>query len=320
MWQSRPVAASIVVSSLPASRHRGTANGSSHGFHAKTVQVGTVKATLVANVFRLLWFLEEVTMDVKYGLIEVGWTGGLLHLQYTAVPSVDKAAIDAVREVMQSFTNECQMMLIWYAGVLQSREPILRHLNATDPNQPITIPGAYPDGHPFTWARASRDDVIDAFSKDGSFERLYGKSFVVFVYQTWEGFARPRIAAALNVPVKHVKCDFMGDWRLLRNWIVHQSRDAEQQYFSRAERLSQMLPLQSGAPPEITGDMVFTLMAGLNSLEMDVNPQSRAPAFKKVPIPPEMAEAIARDAEAEGLVVLDIPSLRPIWPRPSDPK
>ena len=260
-------------------------------------------------------------MNAEYGLIEIGWQGGVLHLQYTAIQNVDETARGAISEVMRQFADECQMMLVWYAGVLRSREMILRHLSAeADSGQPITVSGVRPDGATSVWARVSRDRALSAFSEDGDFQRLYGKAFVIFVYQVWDDFARPRIAEALTVAKEDVQSDFMGDWRLLRHWIVHQGQKAEQDYFDRAKEMPRMLNLQRGTPPEITADMIFALMERLNSLQISVNPESQEPAFKKVSMPPEIAEEIAKQAAEEGYQVLSFPSLRPIRRPPSTPE
>ena len=48
-----------------------------------------------------------------------------------------------------------------------------------------------------------------------------GMKFVVFSYQLWEEFARPNIAQALGTTHNDVESDLMGEWRHLRNWIVH---------------------------------------------------------------------------------------------------
>lgn len=234
------------------------------------------------------------------GMIDIGWEGGTIQLEYTALPGVDQAATDAVKSTVQQFARECQMMFVWYAGVLQGRDVMLQHMEAIAPTEEITIRSPRPDGTYTAAARASREEIIDAFSEDGSFQTLYGKAFVVFAYQIWEDFTRPKIAGALNVLKDDVKADLMGDWRLLRNWVVHQTAKAQQDFFDGAKELARSLNLQPGMPT-ITGDMVVALMERLNSLRIDVNPLSQPPAFVRGPLQSAVVEAIRREAEEQGV-------------------
>ena len=235
-----------------------------------------------------------------HGMIDIGWEGGTIQLEYTAVPSIDQSASDTVASTVQQFARECQMMFVWYVGVLQGREAMLRHMDAIAPTEEVTFRSRRPDGTYAARARASREEVIGAFSQDGSFQNLYGKAFVVFAYQIWEDFTRPRIAEALKVLKDDVRADLMGEWRLLRNWVVHQTQKAERDFFDGAPELARSLNLQAGMP-EITGDMVAALMEKLNSLRIDVNPLSQPPAFERVPLPPAVVEAIRRKAEEQGV-------------------
>ena len=68
--------------------------------------------------------------------------------------------------------------------------------------------------------------------------------FVVFTFQIWEEVARPKIATALKVEPEHIEANLMGDWRHLRNWLVHRTKNAERDYFDKAGMLVQLLGSQ----------------------------------------------------------------------------
>ena len=171
------------------------------------------------------------------GIISLGWNAGTIHIQYVGLERVPDSAVEAIKSVMWRFNAECQLMVFLYAGVMGGEEAIQEQLGRnTKRDGSITISGSYrDDAPPATWARLPVSRVLDAFSEDGEFEKLYAKSFVVFTYQMWESYARPGIADALGVRNKDVRSDFMGEWRHLRNWLVHPTTTTERDYFANAK-------------------------------------------------------------------------------------
>ena len=51
--------------------------------------------------------------------------------------------------------------------------------------------------------------------------RFVGNMIVVLLYQYWESYFRPRIAAILNEEPSDVKVPVIGDLRHIRNSIIH---------------------------------------------------------------------------------------------------
>ena len=185
------------------------------------------------------------------GLIQVGWPGGMLTLRYTGIPNVTREAQQEIQEVMHEFSADCQMMLVWFAGILGSQKVMQRHVHEVAArDEPFSINSYRPDGRvDSVLARVPVEKVIDAFSAAGEFERLYAKAFVVFTYQIWEEVARPRIAGALKVEdPNHVVADLMGEWRRLRNWLVHRTETTEQNFFENAKTLARLLGTQRNEP------------------------------------------------------------------------
>ena len=139
------------------------------------------------------------------------------------------------------------------------------------------------------------DSVIEAFTEAGEFERLYAKAFVVFTYQVWEEVTRPKIAAALKVKKPdHIAAELMGDWRHLRNWLVHRTKNAESDFLRKAKTLPQILNLQPG-DPGLTANGVATLMQHLNHMQVDVNPRSLDFGFTRIPVDASMVAGLARE-------------------------
>ena len=147
----------------------------------------------------------ESTIDLATGLIQVGWPGGMLTLRYAGIPTVSAEAQEEISTIMEQFSSDCQMMLVWFVGILNSRGAIRHHLDGiAQRDQSLTISNRRPDGRvESVFAKVPIEKVIDAFSDAGEFEHIYAKSFVVFTFQIWEEVARPRIATALKVAPNH---------------------------------------------------------------------------------------------------------------------
>ena len=233
-------------------------------------------------------------------LLQVGWPGGMLTLRCVGIPKISEEANAEIKSTMQQFSADCQMMLIWFSAILGSQNAMRNHLNhIAEQDEPFTINTYRPDGRvDSVLARVPLDSVIGAFTEAGDFERLYAKAFVVFTYQIWEEVARPKIATALKVEKPdHITSDLMGDWRHLRNWLVHRTKTAESDFFKKAKMLPQILKLQPG-DPSLTANEVATLMQHLNHMQVDVNPKSLDFGLTCMPVDVSMIAGMARKMEA----------------------
>ncbi|MDE0011790.1 MAG: hypothetical protein OXU36_11620 [Candidatus Poribacteria bacterium] len=247
-------------------------------------------------------YVENLTTT----LFQVGWPGGTLTLRCTGVPKISEEANVEIKSTMQQFSSDCQMMLIWFAAILGSQNAMRDHLNhIAKQDEPFTINTYRPDGRvDSVLARVSVDSVISAFTEAGDFERLYAKAFVVFTYQIWEEVARPKIATALKVEKPdYITANLMGDWRHLRNWLVHRTKKAESDFFSKAKTLQMVLNMQPG-DPSLTANGVATLMQQLNHMQVDVNPQSLDFGLERSPIDVSMIADLAKGMEAGQQIAL----------------
>ena len=245
----------------------------------------------------------ESTIDLATGLIQVGWPGGMLTLRYAGIPTVTAEAQEEISTIMEQFSSDCQMMLVWFVGILNSRGAIRHHLDGiAERDQSLTISNRRPDGRvESVFAKVPIEKVIDAFSDAGEFEHIYAKSFVVFTFQIWEEVARPRIATALKVAPNHVEANLMGEWRRLRNWLIHRTKNAEREYFDNAPMLVRLLGSQPN-DPSLTAEKVFILMQLLNRMRLDVNPNSVEFGLELATLDPGfMAEVASTLEPGEGM-------------------
>ena len=232
-------------------------------------------------------------------LLQIGWPSGTLTLRCIGIPKIGEQEKAEIQNTMQQFSSDCQMMLIWFAAILGSQNAMRNHLNQiAEQDEPFTINTYRPDGRVHSvLARVPVDSVIEAFSETGEFEHLYAKAFVVFTYQTWEEVARPKIAKALKVEKPdHITADLMGDWRHLRNWLLHRTKTTESDFFTKAKTLPQILDMQPGNP-SLTANGITTLMQHLNHMQVDVNPRSLDFGLTIAPVDASMIAGLARKME-----------------------
>ena len=181
------------------------------------------------------------------GIISTAWNAGTLHVQYVGLEKVSKPAVDAVSKAMWQFATECQLKVVLYAGVLLSRETIQSRIGSnTNRDTPFAISTTDKDGEVSgIWAWLPQGKVFDAFSAGGEFETTFAKSFVISAYQMWEEVdgreaVRPKVAQALGTSHDDVRSDLMGEWRHLRNWLVHPNKETENTYFKNANLLAKI--------------------------------------------------------------------------------
>lgn len=235
---------------------------------------------------------------VDDGLISTAWNAGTLHMQYVGLPTLAKSAVERVGKTMWEFVADCQRMVVLYAGVLDTRASIQAGLGGDiDREQPFAVTSNDGNGNVTgVWAWLPRGQVLDAFAVGGEFEQTFAKAFVVFAYQRWEEFARPNIAAALGTKHSDVKCDLMGEWRHLRNWIVHPDKKTEDAYFKSADLLARIPSCPQPQRPRITSGMLICMVGYLNTLHAVVNPEGLDPSMELTAVDAVLQEQLAQQA------------------------
>ncbi|MCE2457132.1 MAG: hypothetical protein J4G14_04890 [Dehalococcoidia bacterium] len=175
----------------------------------------------------------------------------------TGNKQIDKSAADWIRDTMHQLITEAEVMLFWCVGLLRNLPEVRRDLESSEhllDSLPVTVVMSDPEDYEFDGNRAMdlfvpKSRVLEAFSQGGEVEITYGKAFVISIYHMWDELSRPKLGRALGVKsTKDVKADLMGEWRYLRNWIVHQHQSSEDEYFANAKTLTGALELNRGHP------------------------------------------------------------------------
>lgn len=248
-------------------------------------------------------------------MFQIGWPGGMMTLRCVGVPPITEKVRNEIESVMECFSSDCQMMLIWFSAVLGSKQAMRSHLaGIAEHDEPFTINSYRPDGQPESvLASVPIADVVAAFEDAGKFERLYARAFVVFVYQTWEHSIRPSMAAALQIAnVNDIKSNLMGELRCLRNWLIHPiaNSDAEDEFFAKALELQRALGMKRG-DPSLTAAKVAVLMQYLNNMQVDVSSDGAEFAVQTESISSTMLAGVARNLEPNNCMLLPLVHMRP---------
>ena len=248
-------------------------------------------------------------------MLQIGWPGGMMTLRCAGVPPITEKGSEEIKSVMERFSADCQMMLVWLSAVLGSQHAMRSHLaEVAEQDEPFTLNSYGPHGRPESvLASVPVADVVAAFEDAGKFERLYAKAFVVFVYQTWEHAIRPRMAAVLQVAnVNDIRSDLMGELRCLRNWLIHPivDSDAETEFFAKAHVLQHALGMKRG-DPSLTAANVAVLMQYLNNLQVEVSAGGAEFGLQTAPVPTDMLADMARHLEPDHCLLIPEVHMRP---------
>ena len=202
----------------------------------------------------------------------------MVSLSYIGRPSASDVA-GAVQRALEEFIDECHSVFICYFGAVMGMDNTKDILaQEYEGNTPVTIELSDNDATDLVRTRILGNEAIEMFSSGGRFERLQARSLVISIFTEWEAVTRRKLATLLGVKADDVKSDLFGDWRRLRNWLVHKDGDAEKQYFDALGGLAGHLGSRRGEP-EVTTPEVFKLMELLSSLVVIVNPDNVEPYF-----------------------------------------
>ena len=203
---------------------------------------------------------------------------GMVSLNYIGRPPASDVP-GAVQRALEEFIDECHSVLICYFGAVMGMDAIKDiFAEAYEGNVLVSIDVSDNDATDLVRTRILGNDATEMFSIGGRFERLQARSLVISIFTEWESVTRRKIATLLGVKADDVKSNVMGDWRHLRNWLLHKDSKAEEQYFNAVGGMAGHLGSQRGEP-EVTTAQVFKLMEWLSSLAVIVNPDNVEPYF-----------------------------------------
>ena len=193
--------------------------------------------------------------------------------------------VKSVANTLWKLSNECQLMFVLYHSVLYAQNPIQEHLGLEASTDAYYVGfDEYSDrADPHVYSFIPWKEVADAFSPNGLYETMHAKSFVIFAYQLWEEFARREIERLLEVRLNDVKSDLMGEWKHLRNYLVHPSKKNHQSYFNNVSLLPELPTQTDPKNPVVTANMMKPLLNCVNSLHLVVNPNNLHPSTTLCP-------------------------------------
>jgi len=216
---------------------------------------------------------------VKQASPALYWNGGPFRVSLQHPSTIPENLVCRAINVLERFRSDCQSHYCAFSGAVNGRREAFRRFKSIVQSRSNTlfVGTAFPESEQrpgkSTIARMSHGDVLDGLKPGGTFEDQSGKAFIVMIYHRWDEHFRELIGEALSVPTKNIKCDLMGDVRLVRNAIIHRSSDISQDRVTKLKLLSQIWSLPIGAL-RVSEGMLHSLMEQINSIHVRVDSQT----------------------------------------------
>ena len=208
------------------------------------------------------------------------WTGGSFHTRLGTQGNVPEDVLGDAVKFLDDYRGACQKQYIAFNRVCNGRHLAYdRYKSASNPanmDKTIFIGTAFPNSPiskqspgSSTIASMKIREFLEGLAEGGEFENQQAKAFLVFVFHLWEEKYRPAISRVLSVDVKQVKCDLMGDIRLVRNLIIHEDAVVPRGFVDKLALLQEIWTIQPGEL-KLTGKMIHSVMEQLNALRVDI--------------------------------------------------
>ena len=124
--------------------------------------------------------------------------------------------------LLADFQKECQSMFACYVFATRGVEHAKGMITSSPPPKGarVFISEVDPNVKRAT-ATLLAEDLVEMMKHDGEFFDAIAKSLLVFLYSKWDEYYRPLFAKDVGTDPKNVKCNLLGDLRLIRNCIIH---------------------------------------------------------------------------------------------------
>ena len=184
-------------------------------------------------------------------------------------------------QAITDFQFSCQKYLVCFTFAESGLREFSRDLasKAPDLNANFFVGTGHPNlGRVHAAIRIG--EAIESSKTNGVFSDKIAKSFVTAMYSEWDEVYRPRLASEVGVDPKFVKCDLMGDIRLIRHCIVHNKSIIENKHTKLRELKWQLSPGEL----LVSKEMLSMLIDQINAMVVRVEPpplQTPNPARKE---------------------------------------
>ena len=173
-------------------------------------------------------------------------------------------------QAITEFQLSCQKYFMCYVvasqGLTERADKIAVH--SPDRSKTIYIGRGHPDEG--NWQGSINiGEFLDHSAQNGQFSDQIAKSFVTAMYSEWEELYRHKIANEVGASQKSVKCNLMGDLRLIRICIVHSKSVITAEH----EKLKELEWSLAPGELRITTDMFSGLIDQINRMQVRIEPQ-----------------------------------------------
>jgi len=107
--------------------------------------------------------------------------------------------------------------------------------------------------------------LLQGMKKDGPISQIIAHGMINWIYSAWNDRFRKRIADELGENISNIKCDVMGDIRIIRNIIAHDFGIAENNF--EKLKIINWLPI---GPIILRSEDMNRIQAEINSMNVYV--------------------------------------------------
>ena len=170
--------------------------------------------------------------------------------------------------LLAEFQKECQSTFACYVFATRGIEHAKEMITSTSPPKGarVFISETDPNLKAAT-ATLLAEDLVEKMRRDGEFFDVVAKSLLVLLYAKWDEYYRPLFAKEVGAEPMNVKCDLLGDLRLIRNCIVH----AKSVVTNEHKRLKLVPWKLSPGPLVVTKEMLALFIEATHHLIVQVH-------------------------------------------------
>ncbi len=167
--------------------------------------------------------------------------------------------------ILAQFQAACQMHYVCFSLATEGLAMSNARFANVPPGTRMFFSEKDPTLFPAT-ASLQSDDLLRALRQDGAFTDALAKSLLVVIYSEWDEYYRPNFAKALGRKKNSVRCDLLGDLRLVRNCVVHGQSIITDEHTKVRHLAWQLAPGRL----VVTSAMFMKLIDQLNQLKVEV--------------------------------------------------
>ena len=187
----------------------------------------------------------------------------------------DESVADVITE-LRAFVNDSLATEAFAAGGIKHQLAFIDQLptKPENPDPTIFIGVGEPNERFAPHSQWRLSEVRQQLADGGPVEQRLGRQWIVYVYTAWDNEYRPRLERARGLEKDALKVPLMGDFRRLRNDVVHHRGIATKKNAGKCKIIGHWVTL--GSPIHVTPERFDEFWRLFPWAELEATPTSGA--------------------------------------------